>query len=192
MVRSDAVSTLIQRTLEPLPGCASRLGGVLLAQLDDQSRRLQVATRDLTPDELAWQPGPGQNSTGMLLAHIARVEVDWAGFGILRRPMDGTDVIPLTEHQIGMPLPRDGAAPAEFAGRPLEYFDDLLARARAFTKATVAPLTDEALERSFRVPWDQDELEANASFVVYHVMAHLALHRGQIALLRHQYRDRDA
>ena len=89
-----------------------------------------------------------------------------------------------------MPLAADAKPPAALAGRTLEWFDDWLARARAFTKATVAPLTDETLATPFRLPWDDGEIEANASFVVYHVLAHYVLHRGQIHLLRHQYRDR--
>ena len=182
--------TLIQRTLEPLPGCASRLGGLWLAQLDDQTRRLDLGTRDLTAVELGWQPGRGQNTIGMLLAHMAAVEVDWIGYGLCGRPMGGTDVLPIGESEIGMPLAPEAAPPAVLAGRELGYFDDLLARARAYTKAAVAPLTDEALDRRFRVPWNDDELEANGSFVVYFVLAHFAGHRGQIHLLRHQYQAR--
>jgi uncharacterized damage-inducible protein DinB len=184
------VTTLIQRTLEPVSGCASRLGGLFLAQLDDQTRRLTLVTRDLTAEELAWQPALGQNTIGMLLAHIARVEVDWISFGLLKQPMGGSEVMALTDEEIGMPLAADGKPPAALAGRTLESFDDWLAHARAFTKATVAPLTDETLATPFRLPWDDGEIEANASFVLYHVLAHYALHRGQIHLLRHQYRDR--
>ena len=48
-----------------------------MAQMDDQSRRLTEHTRGATADELAWQPAPGLQTIGMLLAHIAVVEVYW-------------------------------------------------------------------------------------------------------------------
>jgi len=184
------VTTLIQRAMEPVPGCASRIAGLFLAQLDDQTRRFTTATRDLTVEELEWQPAPGQNTIGMLIAHIARTEVDWICLGLLNRPMNQHDTLPITDEEIGMPLPPDGVASAVLRGKPLAYYDELLATARAFAKAAVAPLTDEAFEKRFRIPWDQDELEGTPSFVISHLTGHFALHRGQIALLRHQYRDR--
>jgi uncharacterized damage-inducible protein DinB len=184
------VTTLIQRTLEPVPGCASRLGGLYLAHLEDQTRRFNLATRDLTAEELAWQPAPGQNTIGMLIAHMARTEVDWICLALLGRPMNTPDTLPITDEEIGMPLPADGVAPALLHGKTLDYYDELLATARAFTKAAVAPLTDETFGQRFRVPWDKDELEGNPSFVLSHLTGHFALHRGQIALMRHQYRDR--
>jgi hypothetical protein len=45
---------LTQRILEPQPGTASRLAGLFLWQLDDQSRRLTEDTRGATPTS-----GPG-------------------------------------------------------------------------------------------------------------------------------------
>ena len=187
------MTALIQRILEPRPGTASRLAGLFLWQLDDQSRRLTEDTRDATPEELAWQAAPGLNTIGMLLAHIAATEVGWVQRGILLRDWDVGQVLGLGSNEIRIPLPADGRPPSALMGRDLPYFDGLLARARSHTRSAIALLTDADLDRRFRVPafWQPDaEFEATVGWVLYHILEHLAGHYGQINLLRHQYRTR--
>src|SRR5262245_3661332 len=174
---------LIQRILTPTPGIASRLAGLFLWQLDDQSRRLTEDTRGATPDELAWQPAPGMNTIGMLLAHIAAVEVGWMRAAVLGLDRDSIEVLPIGKGAIDMPLPTGALAPAALVGRDLAFYDDLLARARAFTRETIAPLTDADLERRFRTPatWEPDrgrEFEGTIGWALYHVLEHEAGHYG--------------
>ena len=93
-----------------------------------------------------------------------------------------------------MPLPSDSGPSAALAGKPLAYFDDLLARARVFTRDAIAALTDADLDRRFRTPatWQAEggEFEGTIGWALYHILEHEAGHYGQINLLRHQYRDR--
>ncbi len=185
--------TLIQRIMAPSPGTASPLAGLFLWQLDDQSRRLTEDTRGALAAELEWQPGPGMNTIGMLLAHIAAVEVGWIRAAVLGLDRDSGEVLGLTKRQIDIPLPDGAAPPASLACRELAYYDDLLARARAFARASVAPLTDTDLDRRFRTPatWEPgNEFEGTIGWALYHVLEHEAGHYGQINLLRHQYRSR--
>ena len=183
---------LTPRILEPRPGITSRLAGLFLWQLDDQSRRLAEDTRGAGADELAWQPAPGMNTIGMLLAHIAAVEVGWIRAAVLGKDRDSGEVLVLTKRQIDMPLAPDGRPPAALAGRTLDYFDGLLACARDFTRATIADLTDADLDRRFRTPasWEPlgGEFEGTIGWALYHILEHQAGHYGQINLLRHQYR----
>ncbi|MGH7729703.1 MAG: DinB family protein [Candidatus Eiseniibacteriota bacterium] len=185
------MSPLIQRILSPGPGTASPITGLFLWQLDDQSRRLTEDTRGATPEELACQPAPGMNTIGMLLAHIAAVEVGWLRAAVHGLDRDSPQVLGISKREIGLPLP-EGAPPAPaLAGRDLAYFDGLLARAREFTRASVASLTDADLDRRFRTPasWadDGDEFEGTIGWALYHVLEHEAGHYGQVNLLRHQY-----
>ena len=69
--------TIALSELVPEAACRSREVALFIAQLDDQSRRLTEDTRGLPPATLAWQPAPGMNTIGMLLAHNAIVEVYW-------------------------------------------------------------------------------------------------------------------
>jgi uncharacterized damage-inducible protein DinB len=188
--------TLIQRILSPKPGMASPNAGRFLWQLDDQSRRLTEDTRGVLPAELAWQPVPGMNTIGMLLAHIAAVEVGWIRAAVFGLDRDSGEVLGLTKRQIDMPLPEGGTPSRALADRELPYFDDLLARARAYTRTSIAALTDADLDRRFRTPatWETEggEFEGTIGWALYHVLEHQAAHYGQINLLRHQYRARAA
>ncbi len=185
--------TLIQRIMSPVPGTASPIVGLFLWQLDDQSRRLIKDTREATPEELAWQRAPGMNTIGMLLAHIAAVEVGWMRAAVHRLDRDSIEVLGLGKREIGIPLPEDGLAPSSLGGRDLPYFDDLLARSREHTRTAIAALTDADLDRRFRTPatWEPGtDFEATIGWALYHVLEHEAAHYGQINLLRHQYRTR--
>ena len=184
---------LIQRILEPGTQTTSRLAGLFLWQLDDQSRRLAEDTRGATPGELMWQPAPGMNTIGMLLAHIAAVEVGWLRAAVHGLDRDSIEVLGIGKREIGIPLSTHAPPAAGLAGRELPYFDDLRARARAHTRDTIAALGDADLDRRFRTPatWEPDaEFEGTIGWALYHVLEHEAGHYGQINLLRHAYRAR--
>jgi uncharacterized damage-inducible protein DinB len=181
----------IQRLLEPAPGPASRLAGLFLWQLEDQTRRLTLDTRGATPEELSWQPAPGMNTIGMLLAHIALVEVGWIEVGIAGKEWATDAVMGMPYEACGIPLAEGAPPPPDLAGRDLDYFDGLLGRARAHTRAIVNPLADADLDRRFtRIRKDGSEFIGNVGWVLYHVLEHEAGHYGQIGMLRHQYRLR--
>jgi uncharacterized damage-inducible protein DinB len=161
-----------------------------LAQLDDQSRRLRLDTRGLTRPALEWQPAPGMNTIGMLLAHIAVVEVVWMQVGPLglARP-DSLGPLGIGVDDDGIPLPARAQPPRALAGRTLGFYDDLLARARAHTREAASRLTDADLDREFtRKRRDGLVRVLNLRWVFYHVLEHLAGHYGQVLLLRHQIR----
>jgi uncharacterized damage-inducible protein DinB len=185
------MTALMQRLLEPAPGMSSRLVGLFLWQLDDQSRRLTEDSRGATPEELSWQPAPGMNTMGMLLAHIAMVEIGWVEAGIRDRPWACDEVLQMNYKECGIPLPPDTAPPAGLQGRDLPFFDGLLAKARAHTRSTVATLTDGNLERRYRrTRADGSQFEGNVGWTLYHILEHEAAHYGQINLMRHEYRKR--
>ncbi len=51
--------------------------GALMQTLEMQTEKLRTRVTDLTVGQLEWQPGPGHNTIGMLLAHNAVAEVFW-------------------------------------------------------------------------------------------------------------------
>jgi uncharacterized damage-inducible protein DinB len=176
-------------TLEPAPGMKSSLVGLFLAQLDDQNRNLAEDTRGLTPEELEWQPAPGMNTIGMLLAHIALVEVGWIGAAAKGLEFFKIDELPVRWADSGIPLAPEAAPPAALHGKDLAFYDDVMSRARAFTRKALAGLTDADLElRRTRIRRDGTEVRYNVGWALYHVLEHEAGHYGQINLLRHHYR----
>ena len=186
--------TEIRRALVPTEEFASREAALFVAQLDDQSRRLREDTRGLTRDELEWQPARGLNTIGMLLAHIALVEVYWV-YVAAEGTREGLDCRPLLGIGIeddGMPMPEHGQPPATMSGRPLDFFDDLLARARAYTKRRVAEFGDDDLGRFVTVEprWVKGSTYVmETRWILYHLVEHLAGHYGQVNLIAHQYRS---
>jgi uncharacterized damage-inducible protein DinB len=184
------MATLTKDLLIPPSGYRSSEAGLFVAQLDDQSARLVADTRGLTPEALAWQPAPGMNTIGMLLAHIAIVEVFWIQVGPLGLTSQETEsVLGINIDDDGMPLPEGAPAAATLAGRSLAFYDDLLSRSREYTKRTLAQMADADLDRQVtRTRRDGTNELFNVRWVLYHMVEHLAGHYGQVNLLSHQYR----
>jgi len=176
------------------PGYAAAEVGSFVAQLADQSRRLREDTRELGPEALGWQSAPGQNTIGMLLAHIAIVEVFWTCLVLEDQPREA-DPFPaalgIGADDDGLPLSPGGLPPQALAGRDLAFYDDLLARGRAYLERAARTLRPEDLERVVEKPRaNGDRPSYNVRWALYHLLEHFAGHYGQILLLRHQWRDR--
>ena len=185
------MATIIRERLVLAPGGRSREAAWFIAQLDDQSVRLAGDTAALTPDILAWQPAPGMNTIGMLLAHIAIVEVFWTQVGPLGlATFESESVLGIGIDDDGMPSPNGGAPPARLAGRPIAYFNDLHARARAYSRRAIAALADGDLDRVIsRTRRDGSVHETDMRWILYHMVEHFAGHYGQINLLQHLHRE---
>ncbi|MGE5175238.1 MAG: DUF664 domain-containing protein [Hyphomicrobiales bacterium] len=174
-------------SFQPLPGFRSSEAGSFLVQLDDQLAILTKDTRDLAPADLAWQPAPGMNTIGMLLAHLAVVEVWWTKLALGgETDADVRDVLGIGVDDDGLPLPA-GAPPYPLLdGKDLAFYDDLLARARAFLTRAAKDVPPGDLERVVTRPRpDGTTAELNVRWYFYHLLEHFAGHRGQIQLLRH-------
>ena len=155
------------------------------AGLLDQHRLVEAALRKSSPN-FEWQPAPGRNSIGMLLAHHAIVEVWWLDVGArgeLPRPEAEARVrarLGLGLDDDGMPAPPDGGHPAALAGWTLDQYLELLAKARACTAECLANWRDADLDQTVRVREGRD---VSRGWILYHVLEHFAQHAGQIGLL---------
>jgi uncharacterized damage-inducible protein DinB len=184
-----------ESTLEVIvspPEYASREAGSFMAQLDDLSKRLAEHLEGATADELAWQPEPGMNTIGMLLEHNAIVEVFWTQVGPLGLSSYAPDdVLGVDMDHDGIPLPAGGAPPEWLRGKETAYYQDLLAKARAYAKAAARPLTDADLDRTVsRTRRNGVHETLNLRWILYHMVEHFAGHYYQIKTLRHFYRLR--
>ena len=163
-----------------------------LAQLDDQSRLLLADLRGITAAELQWQPRRGTNTIGMLLAHIAIVEVFWLQVAMERLSDAALEkVLGIGSDDDGMPIAPTAGPPTVLKGRPLAYYAKLMARARAYAKRVLRGWTDAELERFVtRTRRNGEVTRQSLRWILYHVLEHQAGHYGQVLLLRHLYRDR--
>jgi uncharacterized damage-inducible protein DinB len=175
------------RLLEPPAGYASREVASFMAQLDDQTRRLREDTRGLPEEALSWQLAPGMNTIGMLLAHIAIVEVYWIAI-LSGEPEQCERVIGMDIMGDGMPIAADGLAPDSLAGKPLAFYDRMLSRARAYARRRVRRLGPAALAGKVRRTRQDGEVWTHSRrWILYHLLEHFAGHYGQILLLRHRW-----
>lgn len=178
-----------RRLLEPLADFESREAGLLVALLDEQSRHLLESTRGATEAELAWQPAPGVNTAGMLLAHMAIDEVFWTSV-LAESAFLCEQVLGIRSEDDGMPLAEGAPPPAGLAGKNLAFYEDLLESARRNTLRTTRALTPSDLTREIEQRRRGGILILNGRWILHHLLEHGGRHAGQIALLRHLYRTR--
>lgn len=173
-------------------GFRSREVGLFVAQLDDLVRVLEADLAGVSQAELEWQPAPGMNTIGMLLAHLAIVEVYWIQAAIEgRTTFDIASVIGIRMPDDGIPCPPRGGHPKTLAGKTLRWYRNRIAGARKHLKSKLEPITSAGLNRRIETAgWNGGRRILNLRWVLYHLVEHFAAHQGQINMLRHQYRDR--
>jgi uncharacterized damage-inducible protein DinB len=175
-------------TIDLPPGYNSKEAGLFVAQLDNLSERMGRDIVGLSPDDFVWQPSLGVNSIGMLLVHIALVEVYWCK-RVLERSAeperDAERVLGINMDFDGIPLAADGRPP-EYLHKAGAYFDGLLQSARAHTEEVVRTLLDEDMEYEFEMLIPTGDLRImTPRSTLYHILEHQAGHYGQILLLKH-------
>lgn len=182
------------RALPQVPGYdpqSQRIVALFAAQFDDQLKLLRDSVKDLTVSQLEWQPRAGVNTVGMLLAHLAVVEVFWITVATKEIPLepDGDDLtlktIGIRMDDDGLPLKPDGKHPQTLAGKSAADYLAMIDRARASVHAVLRTWPDSQLEATFA----RDKRSITRSWTLYHVLEHFAGHYGQILLLKHLMRD---
>jgi len=184
------MSEVVQSLLRPAEGFRSREAASFFAQLEDQARILRESVQGITPPELEWQPERGMNTVGMLLAHNAIVDVFWTQLAILGiTDTDSLPAIGISMDDDGMPLAPDAEGPANLKGKPLAFYEDLLARGRAYVREAWAKVSDAEMDKQItRERPDGSKRVLSVRWAMYHILEHYAGHRGQVQLLRHLYR----
>jgi len=163
----------------------------LAAGLDDQLRRLKESIADLSVEALEWQSAPGMNAIGMLLAHLALVEVSWIEV-VPRGTESFTDgeetfreVLGIGGDDDGMPATRESGFPAALRGRAAADYVAMLDRARACVRTALLRWTDADLGTLI----ERKRGAVSKRWILYHVLEHFAGHFGQVLLIRHQLCD---
>lgn len=166
--------------------------GLFAAQLDDQLKWLKKETKGLTVRQLEWQQRPGMNTIGMLLAHLALVEVWWiklAPTGVAWDP-DGKQLMQKIcgFEDDGIPLPADGKHPKYLKGYSLEQYLKVIAKVRSATHRELKTWRDRDLDKLYSLG-KKKKRSFSRRWTLYHVLEHFAAHFGQINLLKHMMRD---
>jgi uncharacterized damage-inducible protein DinB len=160
------------------------------AQLDDQLALLKKDCAGLDVRHLEWQPHPGVNTIGMLLAHLAIVDIWWIRIAPNQIPETETDkvfkdIAGIGGDDDGLPLAPDGKHPATLTGKSLEDYWRMIDRARAVTHQELTKWRDSELDSIYPLR----DRTISREWTLYHVLEHFAGHYGQILLLKHLMRD---
>ena len=151
--------------------------------LNREQAYLLEAVGDLTPEELAWQPGADANPIGWMLWHTIRVEDMWVQFFVQRQPelweRDGW------HEKFGLPT-RDngfGHTPEQVANFPALDLAELLRYGEAVRASTLEYLRGLAPEDFDRVPREQRP-NLSVGGVLLQLLGEFYQHQGQIAYLK--------
>ncbi len=172
--------------IRPARGFRSPEAAVFVASLDDLTARMADELHGLGPHALEWQPAPGRNSIGMLLAHCAIVEVAWMGPATGTTAIDFEGVLGIGRDDDGMPAAPGGRHPHALRGWRLADYLTLLKRARAFVRGIAKAWSPRELEQPLRREWrTQNRIQHyHRRWILYHLLEHLAGHYGQMLLLK--------
>lgn len=169
--------------------------GIFAAQLDDQLKLLKSSVKHLETNHLEWQPQPGMNTIGMLLAHLAVVEVFWINVAAqeIHLEPDGEAIMKAT---IGINMDDDGLPskpgdrhPATLQGKTIDFYLTMLDKARAKVHEELRTWSDNDLPGMYTRKRGDKEIKISRMWTLYHVLEHFSGHFGQILLLKHLMRD---
>ncbi len=176
----------IESRIVPATGFRSAEVALKVAEITEVHAQIVRAASGLSAAQLAWQPAPGRNTPGMLLAHIAVAEVH-LGAVVLKaeRDSDIHTVLGITMDDDGMPLPPDGVPPAAITGKPWPYFADLLERALTHTRSACLLLDDAMMAAEIvRPPRPDGSVRVfDRRWGLHHMVEHAAQHLGQLKVL---------
>jgi len=137
----------------------------LLATLHELHADIEQAIAGLPQEALDWQPGPGMNSIGVLLAHVTGAERYWF-----------SDVL------MGEPSHRDREAEFRAHGLDAPAWQKRLAESEAYAQKALATLTLPDLETLRTFP--RDGRKITVAWSLGHILEHTAIHAGHIQITR--------
>jgi len=162
----------------------------MLAALDDQLEILEGAACTLSVSQLEWQPSPGTNTIGMLLAHMAVAECYWLSVVPREIPLepDGEQlvekIVGIRMADDGFPLAAEGQHPESLKGKKAADYFTLLRAARKASHDVLRGWRDDALDRLHPLR----NRRASRHWILYHTLEHTISHIGQVFALRQTMR----
>jgi hypothetical protein len=163
--------------------------GLFAAQLDDQLKRLKNNVKGLTVKQLEWQQRPGMNTVGMLLAHLALVEVWWIKLAPSDVDWEGEGKKAIKKicgfEDDGLPMPADGKHSKYLKGYTLDRYMSVLTKVRRAIHRELKTWRDRDLDKLYALRSHR----FSRMWTLYHVLEHFAAHFGQILLLKHLMRN---
>ncbi len=161
-----------------------------MGMLNKQYEQLYEITSELTVEQLSWQPGPGRNTIGMLLVHIADAEIFWlqvAPYNPVKEEVDPkiSEKLGFDVSVVGMPMKDGATAPEALADKDITFYHGLLRKTQEITHETLCHWLDTHLEKTY----EMQEMTFSYGWTLYHVFEHLCQHVGQIRAIKNLLPD---
>ncbi len=147
-----------------------------LAQMEEVRRMVKEYVRDLTPEQLSWQPYDGGNSIATLLLHLAGTEAFW-----IRERLGGEKLSREEWAEYGM---EDYPKLKSPDGKDLSYFFSKLDTMREKTRQAIAAIKAADLGRVYQEEFQGKSYTFSVRWILHHLVEHEAHHKGQIVILR--------
>jgi uncharacterized damage-inducible protein DinB len=153
-----------------------------LAQLEAAFARLGRIVQGMSQEALDYRgPTGDQNSTAMLICHLAQVDLDYL-HGIMGAPVPDELRATYGDYQ-----DEHGKIPV-VAGRSatelLDHYGRVIERVRAYLQGT----SDEEASRSVAIPWWPQP--ATVRYLLWHMATHSIHHQAQIMRLKEAFAQR--
>ena len=162
--------------------CEAPEVGVWLAALSDCRARTLKALVGMRDHEMDWICPVSRNTIGTLLYHIAAIELDWLHSEILEREFPD-DFVPGSR----MTFVTHRAILQSYQATALNGTRSAFSMSRGTLVGALSVMSLSEFERVRHLqPYD-----VTPRWVVHHLLQHEAEHRGQIAILRHRFKDSD-
>lgn len=159
----------------------SQLADYLIAIMHDARATTFRYIKNITQEELDWQPYEDWNTIAALLSHIIAGDYFFKLYFIEGREMTIEEEKELTP---GLDL---GKHVSELKGKTVEYYQQELLKSHEAIKSAVKKLSaEQLLERRFDV---YDKVAgSDLAWTLYHNAEDEVHHRGQISILRKLYK----
>ena len=160
----------------------SELASYLITTLHDARATTFNYIKDITQEELDWQPYAEWNTIGALVSHIISCDYFFKIYFIENRALTAT------EEKQWLPGLELGKYVNELRGKPFEYYSTELTKAHEEIAKAVNNLSNEKLlEKRFDV---YDKINgSDLAWTIYHKAEDEVHHRGQISILRKLYQQ---
>jgi uncharacterized damage-inducible protein DinB len=162
-----------------LPGFTPQIAQ-LISMMNYVRHTTISAVEGATISELDYLNDANSNSIGSLLLHIAAAEVGYQAATFDNRELNDEEKL-----EWGTALGLAEKARHEIKGYPLDYYLDKLQQVRTKTLADLARRDDQWLNEQTSF----GDNRVNNYFKWFHVFTHEVNHRGQIRLLRRQWKQ---
>jgi uncharacterized damage-inducible protein DinB len=146
------------------------------AQMEELRSAVKEYVRDLTPEQLFWQPYEGGNSIGTLLLHLAGTEAYW-----VRERIGGEKLTREEWAEYGM---EDYPKLKSPEGKDVSFYFGKLDAMRERTRLALAKIKGSDLARPHQVEHEGKTYTFSVRWVLHHLVDHEAHHKGQFAILR--------